>query len=85
MEDSTSVGFFATRAVRARSEEEAIGKVRAMITAAWTTGPYATWNNGAAPDIFVEEVWQSPWYKNVLFKNEGHVFYPDSEPEEDEA
>ena len=85
MGDSTAVGFFATRAVRARSEAEAGDKVRSMIRAAWTTGRYAAWNQGAAPTIHVEEVWQSSWFQNMFFKNDGHVFYPDSEGDKDEA
>jgi len=84
MGDSEAVGFFATRAVRAHSEEEAMEKVRSMIDAAWTTGKYASWNRGVAPAIRVEEVWESPWFQNVLFKNDGHVFYP-AEEAEDEA
>jgi hypothetical protein len=83
LEDSTAVGFFATRAVRARSPEEAVEKVRAMLTAAWTTGKYAAWNRGAAPTIDVEQVWRSPWIENLLFKNDGHVFYLDSQGEDE--
>ena len=81
MGDSTAVGFFTTRAVRARSEEEAVEKVQSMISAAWTTGAYATWNKGAPPSIHVEEVWRSPWFRNLLFKNDGHTFYPEDEGE----
>ena len=84
MGDSEAVGFFATRAVRARSEAEAVTKVRSMIQAAWTTGKYAAWSRGVAPAIRVEGVWQSPWLRNVLFKNHGHVFYP-AEGAEDES
>ena len=83
MSDSTAVGFFTTRAVRARSEEEAVEKVRSMITAAWTTGPYAAWNTRAAPKLQIEEVWRSPWFENIFFKNDGHVFYPDEEGEDE--
>lgn len=83
MGESIAVGFFTTRAVCARSEAEAVEKVRSMILAAWTTGRYAGWNNGAPPSIHVEHVWRSPWFRNVLFKNDGHVFYPDEG--EDEA
>jgi hypothetical protein len=83
MGDSTAIGFFTTRAVRARSPEEAIERVRSMLTTAWTTGPYATWNNGAVPTILIEEVWRSPWFKNIFFKNDGHVFYPDGEDEDE--
>ena len=84
MDDTIAVGFFTTRAVRAQSPVEAVEKVRSMLTAAWTTGPYGAWNNGAAPTILVEEVWRSPWYKNIFFKNDGHVFYPEGD-EEDEG
>ena len=85
IDDTTTVGFFTTRAVRAGSEEEAVEKVRTMVSAAWTTGPYAAWNKGSPPMIHIEEVWQSPWFKNIFFKNDGHVFYPVTEGEEDEA
>lgn len=83
MGDSTMVGFFTTRAVRAQSREEAVDKARSMIIAAWTTGKYAAWNKGAAPTIEVEDVWRSPWFQNILFKNDGHVFYPDEEGEDE--
>ncbi|AVP96802.1 hypothetical protein C7S18_06125 [Ahniella affigens] len=83
MAERTLVGFFATRAVRARSPEEAIEKVRAMVTADWTSGRYASWNKGVAPAIHVEDVWRSPWYQNVLSKNDGHTFYPEKEGEGD--
>ncbi|KRA70688.1 hypothetical protein ASD78_17795 [Lysobacter sp. Root667] len=60
-------------------------KVLSMIGAAWTTGRYSAWNQGAAPTIHIEEVWQSPWFRNIFFKNDGHVFYPDNEGDDDEA
>ena len=83
MSERTLVGFFTTRAVRARSPDEAVEKVRAMVTDAWVTGKYAAWNKGAPPAIRVEEVWRSPWHQNVFFKNDGHVFYPDEEGEDE--
>jgi len=83
MSESTLVGFFTTRAVRARCPEEAVQKVRSMITAAWSTGQYAALNSGPAPTIHVEDVWRSPWYRNVFFRNDGHVFYPDTEGEDE--
>ena len=84
MGDSDAVGFFTTRAVRARSPDEAADKVRSMVTTAWTTGKYAAWNQGIAPTIHIEEVWRSPWFQNLLFKNDGHTFYP-ADGCEDEA
>ena len=84
MGDSDAVGFFTTRAVRAKSPDEAVEKVRSMIFTAWTTGKYAAWNKGMAPTIHIEDVWRSPWLKNILFKNDGHTFYP-ADGCEDEA
>jgi uncharacterized membrane protein len=84
MGDATAVGFFATRAVRARSADEAVEKVRSMIITDWTIGRYAAWNKGNAPTILIEDVWLSPWFRNILFKNDGHAFYPD-DAGEDEA
>jgi len=55
-----------------------------MVTTAWTTGKYAAWNQGIAPTIHIEEVWRSPWFQNLLFKNDGHTFYP-ADGCEDEA
>ena len=84
IEGSIAVGFFATRAVRAHSPDEAIENVRSMIVAAWTTGKYAGWNNGLAPRIEIEDVWRSSWFRDLLFANDGHAFYP-ADGCEDEA
>ncbi|TNJ35782.1 hypothetical protein [Arenimonas terrae] len=84
MENSIAVGFFATRAVRARSEEDAVEKVRSMFAEAWTTGQYAEWNRGVAPTLLIDDVWPSPWFQNIFFVNDGHSFFPD-EPGEGEA
>ena len=84
METSIAVGFFATRAVRASSEEEAVEKVRSMFARDWTTGRYADWNRGIPPTILIDDVWRSPWFRNIFFVNDGHTFFPD-DPDEDEA
>ena len=73
--ESIAVGFFTTRAVRAPTAEAAVDKVRMMIAAAWTTGKYASWNQGVAPTITLDEVRRSSWLRDLRFRNDGHSFY----------
>ena len=75
-ERSVAVGFFATRAVRAKSPEHAAEKARSMVATAWTTGKYSGWSNGAAPALHIDDVWRSSWLKDIFFVNDGHSFFP---------
>jgi hypothetical protein len=83
MDGATAIGFFATRSVRASCTDEAVAKVRSMVTNDWTHGPFAALNKGSVPLISVERVWRASFWRSLLFKNRGHVFYPDNEGEDE--
>ena len=69
------IGFLTTRAVRAHSVEEAEQMAKAMVLEDWTTGQYASSNQGGAPVLKVERVYASSWWKFLRFKNRGHSFF----------
>ncbi|MDC0680888.1 hypothetical protein [Sorangium atrum] len=69
------IGFFATRAVRARSVKQAEEIAKAMVLADWTTGEYALLNRGGAPVLKVEGVNALSWWRFLRFKNTGHAFF----------
>lgn len=75
------IGFFATRVVRASSSEQAIDKAQAMVIKDWTAGSYAESNKGSPPALTVRNIWPESFLSALLFKNTGHIFYPDVEDE----
>ena len=79
------IGFFTTHAVRAHSVEEAEEMAKAMVLGDWTTGEYASANQGGAPVLKVESVYASSWWRFLRFKNKGHSFFTADEEDAEQA
>jgi hypothetical protein len=72
----SAVGFVTTRQVRATSPSEAQSRALAEVTAEWSSGTYASMNNGSAPSLSAEAVWPvSLWRALLLRAPGGYTFY----------
>jgi hypothetical protein len=70
-----AVGFYATRAVRAASAEEAVMKAKQRVMENWTTGEYAESNKGNTPTLETESVERIGFLAAWRIPNSGHAFY----------
>lgn len=77
--DPPIVGFYATRIVRGVSEQDAVQRAKARVSAEWSTPQYAETNLGGLPVLEVEWVGRTTFLDRMTFSNKGHVFYPADE------
>jgi hypothetical protein len=69
------IGFYTTRVVRASSEAEAAHAAKSVVTAQWQSGEYAESNTGGLPQLRIESVARTGFFRGMLFRNGGHTFY----------
>lgn len=72
-------GFYATRAIRAGSAEEAVDRAKALVDVDWVSGTYKQSNTGQRPILTVEDVFSDHLLGYLIFRNKGYTFYTDSD------
>jgi hypothetical protein len=76
-------GFFTTRAVTAADANSAIRMAADLIRAEWTTGSYASSNQGAVPTLTPEKVFEVSILIHWLRQPKGYTFYAGDDENED--
>ncbi|MEM9840950.1 MAG: hypothetical protein AAF830_17615 [Pseudomonadota bacterium] len=70
-------GLLARRKVRARSEGDALDKLKLALTREWQQGKWQRRNRGSAPHFEVESLTRLPWWKAPFVRapKRGFDFY----------
>jgi hypothetical protein len=69
------VGFYVTRAVRARDPSDAVEMVKKLVLDDWKSRRFVTVND-YAPELAAESVVRITMFDPSRFRRTGYVFYP---------
>ena len=69
------IGFYTTRAVRAKSAKAAETAALALVSDEWAKPPLSRQYTGRSPELGIEQVHSVSILKALLTRNKGYTFY----------
>jgi hypothetical protein len=75
-------GFYTTRAVTAADSDAAARVAADLVRAEWTTGSYASANQGAVPTLSPDQVFEVSFLSRWFNRPRGYTFYEGGDEDE---